>query len=222
MIGSLAVARINQGIGFRASGNALEANILLMLQEAQRDLEKGKTLPRFLLQEEQPVSLASGAHTATLPTGFLRESDENPLHFFPTGASRPRYLKRNFYRDAAVATSLIQENDPDEDAQAGAPWQYVIRKSTIDFITNADQAYTLYWDYYKAADLITLNSENVWLANAAEWLIGEAGWRLAMDLGNADATVKFDQMRKAGNRAVIGEEIAAELSSGPLQMGANL
>jgi hypothetical protein len=219
---SAAVARINQGIGFRAAGNALEANIILMLQEAQRDLERGKTLPKFLLQESQSLSLASGAHTVALPTGFLRDSDENPIHFFPSDSTRPRYLTRYGYRTASEATDLIQENDPEQAAQTGAPARYAIRKATIDFITNADQAYTLYWDYYKADDLLTTNIENGWLENAAEWLIGEAGWRLAMDLGNVDATVKFDQMRKAGNRACIGDLIAAEISSGPLRMGANL
>ncbi len=219
---STAIARINQGIGFRAAGNALEANIILMLQEAQRDLEKGKTLPRFLLQESQPLTLDAGTHTVALPTGFLRDSDENPIHFFPVTTTRPRYLTRYGYRVASEATDLVQENDPAQTAESGAPERYAIRKATIDFIVNADQTYTLYWDYYKADAVLDSNITNEWLENASEWLIGEAGWRLAMDLGNVDAVAKFDQMRKAGNRAVIGEEIASEISSGPLRMGANL
>lgn len=222
MLRSQAIARINQGLGFRATGNALEANIVLMLQEAQRFLEKGKTLPKFLLQEGQTLTLAEGAHTTALPTGFLRESDENPLHLFPTDSSKPRYLRRRIYRDAAQATDLIQEDDPDEAAEPGAPRVYTIRKSTVDFITNADQEYILYWDYYKAADVLVSDAENAWLAYVPEWLIGEAGFRLAMDLRDNDAVTKFDRLRNDGYRATMGELVTAEISSGVLQMGANL
>lgn len=217
-----AIARINQGIGFRASGNALEANMLLMLQEAQRELEKGKTLPRFLLQEDQTLSLLANTHTVALPTGFIRESDETRIRFFPPTSSRPRFLDRRFYIDAVESTTrnIAGSTLPIE---AAPPEVYVIRKSTIDFIVNANQNYTLIWDYYKAADIITgAVTNNAWLDNAPDWLVGEAGWRLAMDLRDNDAVQKFDTMRKNGRGAIFGEEIAAETASAPLQMGANL
>jgi len=215
MLRSAAVARINQGIGFRAAGNALEANIILMLQEAQRDLEKGKTLPKFLLQEEQPLILLEGSPAVNLPTGFLRLGDDLGIVAYGYGGVTTR-LRPLIYID------LIDAYWASDDVVPGLPVAYSIRKDNIVFSSYADQDYTFYWDYYKAADPLTSDIENAWLANAPEWLIGEAGWRLAMDLGNADAVLKFDQMRKAGNRAIIGEEIAGELAAGPYRMGANL
>ena len=79
---SEAVRRINDGLGFRPDGHSLEPKIILRLQEAQRDLELGKTLPRFLIREDQTVVLLAGAHTALLPSDFIREDDDNRLHFF--------------------------------------------------------------------------------------------------------------------------------------------
>lgn len=227
MLRTAAIARINQGIGFRAAGGALDANIILMLKEAQRDLERGKTLPRFLLQENQTLTLASAAHTSVLPTGFLRESDENRLHFFPSTSSKPIYLSRRYFPDAALAPSATLE-DSSLPVTAVPPSVYVVRKATIDFITTANQAYTLYWDYYKAAQVLDTNIENEWLVEtpgpsmgAPEWLIGEAGYRIAKDLRDAEAVGIFDGLRTQGRAACFGEDIASELASGPLQMGAN-
>lgn len=218
-----AVALINQGIGFRATGNALESAIILKLQEAQRDLEKGKTLPKFLVQELQTLTLTANTHTSTKPTGFLREDDEVPLHFYPATATKPTFLERRFYKDAVLSNlhDTSASSAPDEPI---APSIYVVRQSVIDFITTADITYTLYWNYYKAADLLTSNVENAWLLNAPEWLWGEAGWRIAMDLAgpNSEMVAKFDRIRTAGRAAAFAEDLVAETASGPLQMGANL
>ncbi len=213
---SAAVARINEGLGFRSSGNALESAIVLRLQEAQRNLERGKTLPKFLLQENQTLTLTAGAHTVAKPTGFLRESDENRLHYFVSGSDQPIFLARRFYDDALLA-QLNQD-----DMLPKAPSVYVMRQQTLDFITIADTTYTLRWDYYKAADLLTTDIENEWLAHAPEWLIGEAGFRIARSTRNATAVELFNEMRTAARAAIFGEDIAAELASGPLQMGGNL
>lgn len=220
MLRSVAITRINDGLGFFAAGNSLESKIALRLQEAQRDLEKGKTLPKFLLQENQTLTLSSAAHTATLPTGFLRESDENRLHFYPTTSTRPIFLTRKYFQDATEARTETLEDSPDP-VEPVPPSVYVIRRSTVDFITTADTTYTLYWDYYKAADVLSSDIENAWLENAPEWLIGEAGLRIAMDLRDKDAVELFSELAKRGRAACFGEDLAAELASGPLQMGAN-
>jgi hypothetical protein len=210
-------------------GNSLEATIILTLQEAQRDLERGKTLPKFLLQENQTLTLLAGQHTITYPSGFIRENDETRIRFFPPTSSVPRFLVRKMYIDA-VQANIFSATDPDTTVEPVAPSVYVMRRSSIDFITVADQNYTLYWDYYKAADPLTSNIENAWLVSdpttprlgAPEWLIGEAGLRIARDLGNANAISIFSEMRQAGRAACFGEVIAEEDASGPVQMGANL
>lgn len=206
-----AVVRIQDGLGFATRQASI---IILRLQEAQRDLEKGKTLPKFLLQEDQPLTLVSGTHTIALPTGFLRMDDDNPPHFTPTGESQPTFISmKRSYKEAVVANATTEP---------AAPVVGVIRNSVIDFIVNADMNYSLLWNYYKAASLLTTNIENEWLANAPEWLIGEAGWRMAMDARDKDAVSIFEALRKSGRAAVFGEIIASEEASGPLVMGANL
>lgn len=207
-----AVTRIQDGLGFTGQ---LTSKIQLRLQEAQRDLEKGKTLPKFLLQEDQTLSLLSGTHSVALPTGFLRVDDENPPHFFPDATTNdPTFiaLKRN-YREALEANSS---------AEAGSPAVAVIRNTVIDFITNADQNYTLTWNYYKADQVLASNIENLWLANAADWLVGFAGFRMARDARDKDGMTIFQAMMTEGRAAVFAEIIAKEESSGPVVMGANL
>lgn len=215
MLRSEAIERINEGLGFRKSGNTLEQHIILRLQEAQRDLERGKTLPRFLLQEDQTLTLTAATHSSAKPTGFLRESDENRLHYFVLGSDKPIFLARRYYIDAVIAQLVHDDELP------RAPSVYVIRNSTIDFITTADITYTLRWDYYKAAELLTTDIENEWLANAPEWLIGEAGYRIAMSTRDKDAVALFNDLRTSARAATFAEDLAAELASGPLHIGAN-
>lgn len=206
-----AITRIQDGLGFAVRQ---EAKIILRLKEAQRDLEKGKTLPKFLLQEDQTLTLLNNTSTVALPTGFLRIDDDNPPHFFVAGEVKPTFIsmKRN-YRDA------LEANYSDEPS---GPKVAVIRNSVIDFITTADADYTLTWNYYKAADVLDSDAENAWLANASDWLIGEAGWRLAQDNRDKDAMALFQNLLTRGRAATFGEILAAEDSSGPLIMGANL
>jgi len=205
MLRSAAVQRINQALGFRPSGNPLEGAIISALQEAQRDLERGKTLPKFLLQEGASFTLLAGEYTAPLPSGFIRVSDDTPISTFPPEVQFFPFT-------------------------SGQPSVYVIQNSVINFLIPAAQDYTLYWDYYKAADPLTSDIENAWLVSdsttqrlgAPEWLIGEAGLRIAMDLANQNAIGTFTSMRQAGRAACFGEIVATEEASGPFQMGANL
>lgn len=228
MLRDVAVQRINDAIGFRPSGNPLEARIVLRLQEAQRDLERGKTLPRFLIVEDYSFTLVAGDHSVSLPTGFIREDDDTRIRFFPSTSEVPTFLERKYYIDA-VQANIRSATDPDTTAEPVAPSVYVIRKSTIDFINVADQDYVLYMNYYKAAELLTSNVENAWLVadiatptlGAPEWLIGEAGYRMARDLRDKEAMEVFADMRQAGRAACFGEILASEDASGPIQMGMN-
>lgn len=215
MLGSVALQRVNDAIGFRPDGHSLEAKIVLRFAEAQRDLEKGKTLPKFLLQEDQTLTLLAGTRSVALPVGFLRESDESLIRYTPSGTDEPVFLTRRFLIDA------INANIKNDDVPT-TPKVYVVRKSTINFVTAANITYTLTWDYYKSAELFALNAENEWLANAPEWLIGECGYRMAMDLRDANAVGLFDKLRTTGRAAVFADDLADAEASGPYQMGANL
>lgn len=218
MLRSDAVRRINDGIGFRPDGHSLEAKIILRLQEAQRDLEQGKTLPRFLIQEDQNLVLPAGERSVPLPTGFIREDDENRLHYTSLDSHLPTYLMPLRYYDAV--RRVMADQRPDQPSQStGVPTTYVVRKSTVDFITFADIDYTLIWNYYKADSILTTDVENLWLANAPEWLIGEAGYRIAQDLEHDRGMQKFDDMRQRARAALFGDILADEDAHGQVIMG---
>lgn len=214
MLRDVAVQRISDGLGFWPAGHSKEATIILRMQEAQRDLERGKTLPRFLLQVDQTLNLLAGGFSVSLPAGFLRDSDESPIHYFDDDAF-PVYLARKYFIE-------VDKNFQTALGDTAAPTTYAIRGADIQFDSYADQAYTLYWSFYKAADLLTSNIENAWLANAPEWLIGFAGKRMAADVRDADAVSLFQDMEKSARAAWFADDIALELSGGPLVMGANL
>jgi len=223
-----AVARILRDIGFRPAGGSLDDVIVSCLKEAQKELQKGKTLPRFLLNIDAQLTLAAGDHSVTLPADFIRESDETRIRFFSDGSDVPTYLQRKYYIDASMANlhgsaDSLTTNDP------VAPSVYIVRvgrsAAFLDFITTADVEYTLYWDYYsKAAELATGDTENEWLADdaGALWLIGTAGIKVATPLNNTGAVAGFQALQQQGRAACFGEDLAAETASGPVRMGANL
>lgn len=218
MLGSVAVQRVNRALGFRADGNSLEAAIALSFAEAQDDLEMGKTLPKFLLQEDQTLSLGIGLHVVNLPAGFARADDERPISFPVTGSTRPKFLQqKRIYKDAVDAYS-------NSDFNTTGFKVYVIRNSVIDFIINATSATTFTWNYYKYGSSFSLGGENEWLLHksAKWWLIGEAGYRIAYDLRDANAKALFEDMRQKGRAATFGDILAREDESGPLVMGADL
>ena len=205
-----AVTRIQDGLGFASRQSD---KIILRLQEAQRELERGKTLPKFLRQILQPLIFLSGVNIVALPTRFLRIDDEfKPFILTPEKSVTHVPIVRA-YTDA-VDTYY-------KDGEATGPKALVVLNTTITIVNAADQDYTIYWQYYKGAEVLTTNIENEWLASAPDWLIGEAGWRMAMDSRDKDAVTIFDNLRKTGRLAVFGEIVASEEASGPLVMGAN-
>lgn len=222
MLRDAAVARINRGLGFLPVGHGQTNDIIDCLQEAQRDLEKGKTLPKFLLLEDQELTLLTGENTVDLPEDFLRVDDDNGIYYIGPDSHLRRYLVQfKYYRDAVE--SIQSQQRPDQPVvSTDAPWAYIIRGSTIDFITSADTDYDLVWNYYRKDELLTSNIENLWLTHASEWLIGEAGLRMAMDKRDKGAVELFTAMMQKGRMAVFAEDLAAEDAAGPIVMGANL
>jgi hypothetical protein len=180
------------------------------MQDAQRDLESGKTLPPFLIQQDATLLLTAGEHTVAIPEGFIREVDDELPHYVVNERIVPQFLQRKRYQDAVVANMR---------AERAGPKIYVVRRGVLDFINVADRSYTLIWSYYKKAVVLDSNVENVWLRDAAEWLIGESGWRIAQDLRDQAAAQIFDGIRTRGRAAVFGEIVAAEESAGPVAMG---
>lgn len=219
MIGSDAIKRVSRGIGFRRDGNNLETHIAACFQEAQDDLEMGKTLPKFLLQEGQSLILTATNNTVNLPDKFARPSDDEYIHYVKTNESTPTFLQpKAIYSDAVKA---YQGSDL---TMTNGFKVYVIRNQVIDFIIPATTTTTFTWSYYKYADDFALDTENAWLAHksAKWWLIGECGYRITQDMRDDRAAAIFDGIRQRGRAATFADILALEDSAGPLQMGANL
>lgn len=210
MVRDLAVSRIAEGLGFRTD---LADKIILRMQESQRLLEMGNSLPRFLLAEDQTINLLAANSSVALPTDFLRLADVDRIRYIPdVTTGKPFYITRKDFTDALES----YYGDP------AGPKVYMLRASSLYFLPLPDVAYTLTWTYYKKGALLDSNIENEWLANAPDTIIGDTGFSLASDLRNQAAMQVFNALSMRAKRALFGEIVASELGDAPIHMGSNL
>ena len=193
-----AVARVHVGLGFRTD---MTDQIVLHLQEEQRDLERGKTLPSFMLLEGQTLNLLEGTRTVAIPADFLRRSNEQMYFYPPTGDGRSRYIP---WREYAAARTAY------ESYEAAGPVVAALRTSTIEFFPTADRDYPITWDYYQKGIILTSNVENLWLQHAPELLIGGAGLRLSRDLRNQAGEKLFGQMYQTARTTWFAETVVED------------
>lgn len=213
-----AVQRILDGLGFRSS-TSLRLVVEKRLREAQWFLETGKTLPHFLKKSDEEILLEPGDRIFPLPDRFIREFDEELPHYVPPDGSRTVFLERWRYSDAVKRFGPGNGNEA-----TGAPRIYTLRHDSefggfLDFIIPVDKAYTLLWSYYKGAALLDVAVNNQWLQFAPDWLVGEAGWRVAMDIRDERAIQVFDQLRTSGRMSVFHEEFVLDEAAGQFAMG---
>lgn len=204
-----AVARIQEGLGFRSDR---EITIIRRLHEAQRDLERGKTLPKFLLVEDAALTLISGSNEVALPDSFLRRYT-SLITYVPLYSDKPRGIP---WRDYNAGREAYASYNP------GGPAVVSMRAESLWFEPLADRDYTLSWTYYQKGDPLDTNITNLWLEHAPEWLIGEAGLRMAKDARNQTAIQLFTDMRNAGMSSWLKDIWLDEVDDGPLVMGGNL
>lgn len=210
MLRSVAVARIQRGLGFRADQ---VDNIILQLQESQRFLEKGRSLPRFLKQEDATLVVASGTGQVAFPTGFLREVDGELLRYYDTDDEEYVFLEK-LTKDESLSRFV--------DVDAGPPIAYAVRKAGIDFFPERDASYNLTWTYYKSAEALTSDIENAWLASAPEVLIGHAGMAMAKDLRDMEAVSIFQAMHAEAWKNMFADDILLEEVGDPVYVGGRL
>ena len=203
-----AVQRVQAGLGFTT---ALADQIVLRMQEEQRDLERGKTLPKFLLLEDQTLTLVNATSSVSLPDDFLRRS-ENELTYIPTGTTIPQTIP---WREKDEARKVFADKSP------AGPQVAVLRTATILFYPVASANYTITWDYYAVDDVLTADIENLWLANVPELIWAGAGLRIARDKRDKDAVSYFGDVYKQARITTFGETLVQEAEDGPLTLGAN-
>lgn len=210
-----AVARIQQGLGFRQD---LNDQIVGALKEARRLLETGRSLPDFLLQEGQTLLLPAGNADVPLPTGFIMEFQEEGLWYVKAlGFKETIWLEK---LDFDIGNTRFVRSDP------GSPLAYTLRGSKIHFWPARDVAYTLNWAYYKRSkDLSTNVPDNEWLADdagAPEALIGRAGMIIAADLADTAAVQKFSSMYTISWNGISAMSNQLDEENRPLAVGSRL
>jgi hypothetical protein len=220
MLRSEAITIIKRGLGFRQTQDSA---IVAALKQVQRDLEAGKTLPNWMLVFDASIAVTAGTAVATLPAGFLRVHEDYPLYWTNSENARVFIPRRNYTEAYQAFVASGSEDDAATVMSSGSyPQVYVQRnKTTIEFIPTPTVTFTAFVTYYKAGTILDSDVENVWLANAANYIIGLAGMQVAGDLRDAGALQKFTTMAKMGSQSYLGDIVEDELAGRPLIMGRN-
>lgn len=201
------VSRIQEKLGFRTT---LTSNIIGALQDEQDELERGATLPWFLLQEDQtftitpPIPAVATPLEVNLPAGFISESDpeDGNLRFQQRIPGPQIFLNKLDYteaeqfffaeRKAFWDGEAITVSDTTTIPTPGTPKSYVLRKNTVRIYPGPDKVYNLKWSFY--AHDTPLNGANVtnqWSTNAPWLLIGRAGMKMALSTRDQVAAQAF-------------------------------
>lgn len=192
-----AIAEIKRGIGYRSDKTD---EIIAKLVMAQEEMERGKSLPWFLVSEDEDIEIAGGDPAVALPVNFIREVDDTGLDTF--------YHNDNIHlnkMDYSAALAKYQ-NVPFRDY----PSAYAIRKNTIVFFPTPDVDMTLTWSYYAKAASLSAAAGNAWLDNFPYLLIGKAGKAIAANLRDVNAVSYFADMERTWMPIYFNELAARE------------
>lgn len=206
-----AIVQIRQGLGFRDA--ARNDEIIQRLQQAQRLLEKGKTLPEFLRVSDEPLLVPQGDAVLDLPDRFIRVA-EPPVYIAEDTLSRyalervDRRVGMTRFPSVSASYPTAYRIDPGDISL----WIYPAR----------DRDYTLTWSYYQGGQILDADIENVWLAENPDILIGKAGMLMAEDLRNAAALTKFTKLHQEAWVSGFADDEQDRASDAPLYMGENL
>lgn len=217
MLRDAAVAEIKRGLGFRQTQTT---SIIDALKQAQRTLEKGRTLPDWMLEFDAPIAVTAGDPVFTLPTGFLRMHEEYDLSYLNSNNATV-FLPRKNFKEAYLA--YISDGSEDalvDPSTSNYPKVWARRGETKGYFFPTPQvSFTASMTYYKAGDVLDSNMENIWLREAPDLLIGLAGINIAGVVRDKDALTGFTQRYKMGLGSFIGAVVEDELAGRGLIMG---
>ena len=220
MLRSEAITIIKRGLGFRTTQDTA---IIAALQEAQRDLELGKTLPNFLLEYDAAITVTADSADITLPTDFIRFHDDYDMYYVNDDDARVFIPRKNYTEAYQAYVASGAEDDSAVDTETDIyPSVVVMRGKTAGLlIPTPTTSFTMYLTYYKAAAVLDSDSENAWLANAPNLLVNYAGTIVAGGLRDKDALAEFSRRARMASNALMGDVIEDELAGRSLIMGRN-
>jgi len=221
MIRSAAILEIKRGLGYRTTQ---DTTIIAALQEAQRVLELGHTLPNWLITYDEAITVTADSASITLPVRFIRFHDDYSLYYTNSDAARVFIPRRNYTEayQAYVASGEADASDVSTDTSGGYPSVVVARnKTTAILIPTPTVGFTAYLSFYQGALVLDGDIENAWLFNAPDVLIGMAGMRCAGIVRDKGAMEQFSQRANMGGKSLMGDIIEDEIAGRGLIMGRN-
>ena len=201
---------IQDQLGF---SSAHASRIVIALKNAQTRREQDPFLPWFLKTDSaiQPVTVAD-QRTVALPTGFLREVEDDALYYVNADESSKLIpMEKQDHLDYLYNTYGVTE---------GTPAEYFVGKTNFHIFPLPDAVYTLQLNqYYKAATSLASDVENDWLLYAEDTIIGDAGYVIAKALRDRKAQDFFKVMQREGTARMILGTTAREEENVEHQMG---
>lgn len=202
-----AIAEIQFRLGKRTD---LFDEIRQQLEEAQRLLEHGNTLPYFLRVEDASLVVPTGSADVAFPADFLREDEDNPFHFIDLNGDAI-YLEKLDLR-----TGLRRFAG----TTAGKPLAYALKMGGWKFYPDRDKNYTVNYNYFRTAGSLASDTAlNPWLNNAPDVMIGMAGSSIAEVIAHDRAKAHFDRIGAMAWKSLFGENIMREQENHPLSLG---
>lgn len=205
------IAEIKRGLGYRSDKtDEIKAKLYL----AQQELERGQTLPLFIVLEDETISLSADVGTWELPSNFIRELDDfgAPYSTFTVDGDVVNLKKLPY--DVGYAQY--------SGADAGAPVAYSRRANTLRFWPTPDEDTTITISYYAKQDDPRTASTNAWSENAPGLLIGLAGMMVAADVEHDRAEAKFARIYALARKSVFNEIVAQEDANMQYSLGGAL
>ena len=195
-----AISRIQQGLGWR---DDKDTEITLELRLVQDLLEKGQSLPPWLLAGTGYLTGTANQEYIALPTGFIRFDED--LEFSTTdsdGVLQP--VTQVDYRE------LLQlGQDPvDGSTETGRVKWVALRWSRLYVRPVPTSSFTITCDWYAADEDIgglASSGTNNWLTYGHDILLGKAGQRMAQDLHNDKAERNFTELYQTGQARLLTE-----------------
>jgi hypothetical protein len=225
---SEAVSRIQRRLGFRKD---LGAPILDELMIAQEKFERGVPLPVgaggtflpwFLRTEVTSITTLVNEERVPLPPDFLREYEEDALWWFNPAADPT--INQNAWQPLLkddIQYNRRQYGGDDPTVLQPGPIAYAFDGNYFRIFPTPQDTWQLKMIYY-ARDAILdagLDTENKWLKNASEVLIGEAGFQIAATARDADRMAYFKAIRDEGTASLYVYTEAQQHENRTYRMG---
>lgn len=195
-------------------GTFLDSAIVTEMQLQQDTLERGPTLPWFLLSERSDTYTTPGEERIALPVDFLREYEDGCLFFY--SASDTDEPWRGLKKDDWDSLKLAYQN------RTGSPEKYAVSDGYFRLFPTPDDLYLLRMIYIrKGSDLTTGNvTDNVWLNNAPDLLIAATAHAIAdLYLQNAALGQRLQVAVQIARDRVMRDNVAREMANYEQTMG---